>query len=115
MLSGEAFTVVGVMPPGLQHVGGDYRSMPHGETVDFWWPVTLKQGMRPAFIGVALGLLGAFALTRFMSSLLFGVGATDLETFAVSALLLTAVALVPCWLPARRAAKVDPNEALRYE
>ena len=41
-LSGEAFTVVGVMPPGVQHVGGDYRSMPHGETVDFWWPVTLR-------------------------------------------------------------------------
>jgi predicted permease len=41
-LSGEAFTVVGVMPPRVQHVGGDYRSMPHGETVDFWWPVTLR-------------------------------------------------------------------------
>jgi len=41
-LTGEAFTVVGVMPPGVQHVGGDYRSMPHGETVDFWRPVTLR-------------------------------------------------------------------------
>jgi ABC-type antimicrobial peptide transport system permease subunit len=77
--------------------------------------LTLKQGMRPTLVGVALGLAGAFALTRVMSSLLFGVSPTDLVTFAVSALVLTVVALLPCWLPARRAARIDPMEALRYE
>src|SRR5437773_708395 len=77
--------------------------------------LTLKQGMRPTLVGVALGLAGAFTLTRLMSSLLFGVSATDPETFVVSALFLVLIALLPCWLPARRAARVDPMEALRYE
>ena len=77
--------------------------------------LTLEQGMRPTLIGVALGLAGAFALTRLMSSLLFGVSATDPETFIVSALLLVLAAFLPCWLPAYRAAKIDPMEALRYE
>ena len=77
--------------------------------------LTLKQGMRPTLVGVALGLVGAFTLTRLMSSLLFGVSATDPETFVVSALFLVLIALLPCWLPARRAARVDPMEALRCE
>jgi predicted permease len=77
--------------------------------------LTLEQGMLPTLIGVALGLSGAFALTRLMSSLLFGVSATDSETFILSPLLLVMVALLPSWLVARRATKVDPMEALRYE
>ena len=77
--------------------------------------LTLKQGMRPTIIGVVLGLAGAFALTQLMSSLLFDVSATDPGTFIASTLLLILVALLPCWLPARRASKIDPMEALRTE
>ncbi|HVY72237.1 MAG TPA: ABC transporter permease [Verrucomicrobiae bacterium] len=77
--------------------------------------LTLKQGMRPTLLGVALGLAGAFALTRLMTSLLFGISATDPGTFIASAVVLVLAALLPCWLPARRAARVDPIIALRQE
>jgi putative ABC transport system permease protein len=66
-------------------------------------------------IGIALGLVGAFALTRVLSSLLFGISATDRITFAALSILLGAIALLASYLPARRAAKVDPIIALRYE
>jgi len=77
--------------------------------------LVLGQFMRLTFVGVALGLAGAYAATRLMSSLLFGVTATDVTTFVLVAITLSVVALVACLIPARRATKVDPLVALRYE
>jgi len=73
------------------------------------------QGMKPALLGVALGLFGAAALTRLMKTLLFEMSATDPLTFIAVASLLTFVALLACWIPARRATKVDPMLALRCD
>ena len=77
--------------------------------------LVVRNGMRLALMGVVIGLTGSFALTRLMSSFLMGVAPTDALTFAVVSLGLIAVALVACYIPARRAMRVDPVVALRYE
>ncbi len=75
----------------------------------------MEQGAKLIALGVALGIACALAVTRTLNSLLFGVSAIDTRTFMVVGLILTGVALLACWIPARRATKVDPMVALRYE
>jgi putative ABC transport system permease protein len=77
--------------------------------------LVIGHGLKLALVGVIVGIAGALALTRFLASLLYGVKPTDPLTFVAVSLILTAVAMLACYIPARRAARIDPNVALRYE
>ena len=75
----------------------------------------VRQGMILAFVGIVIGVVGAFALTRFLSSLLYGIAPTDPTTYIVVSFVLLAVSFLACYIPARRATRVNPVVALRYE
>jgi ABC-type antimicrobial peptide transport system permease subunit len=75
----------------------------------------LRQGIRMVILGLAVGVLAALGITRVMTGILIGVSPNDPVTFVAVALLLAAIALAACWIPARRATRVDPGVALRYE
>jgi ABC-type antimicrobial peptide transport system permease subunit len=77
--------------------------------------LVVRQGMRLALLGVAVGLAGGIILTRLLASLLYGIAPTDTFTFMSASVFLAGVSLFACWWPARRAARVDPMIALRYE
>jgi ABC-type antimicrobial peptide transport system permease subunit len=77
--------------------------------------LVLRQGMSLATVGATIGILGALALTRMLSGLLFGVTASDPVTFAAAPVILLGVAVLACWIPARRAAGIDPVRALRQD
>jgi ABC-type antimicrobial peptide transport system permease subunit len=77
--------------------------------------LVMGQGLRLTVIGLSIGLCGAFAAVRLLAPLLYGIGANDPATMSAVAVCLAAIALLACYLPARRATQVDPSVALRYE
>jgi putative ABC transport system permease protein len=84
------------------------------ESRNIRWLV-LGQGVKLTLVGVAVGLLGGFAFARLLGSMLYGVRAADPATFIIAGVLLVCISLLACWIPARRATKVDPIVALRYQ
>jgi ABC-type antimicrobial peptide transport system permease subunit len=86
-----------------------------GATAQNVLKMILWQGLKLILTGLAIGIAAAFLLTRFLASMLYGVSATDPITFGIILAILMLVALAACWIPARRAIKVDPMVALRYE
>jgi len=107
-LGGDAYS-------GLQRTAGMGLGVAIGYMCTTVLPLVLGQGVKLTLLGVAIGLTAAWAMTRLLVSLLFGVSATDPATFVFIPLLLVSVALLACLLPARRALAVDPMVALRYE
>ena len=77
--------------------------------------LVFRQGLTLAIVGIAVGILGAFALTRLLSTLLYSVTPTDPVTFATAPAILLVVAALACWIPASRAARIDPMLALRHD
>jgi putative ABC transport system permease protein len=112
----SAIGIYGVISYGVSQRGHEIgvRMALGAQTADVV-KLILRNGMLLVVIGLAIGLLGAFAITRIMSTLLFGVTPTDMLTFASVSGLLLAVAMLACYIPARRATKIDPLKSLRYE
>jgi putative ABC transport system permease protein len=114
LLKKPGFTIVAVITLALRTreigvrlaLGADSRAV---------LMMVMKQGMRLTLFGVGIGLIGGFALARLMKSLLFGVSPSDPLTFAATAVILALVAMLACYIPARRATRVDPLVALRCE
>jgi ABC-type antimicrobial peptide transport system permease subunit len=101
-----------VVSSSTQEVG---VRMALGAQKDDLLKMVIGNGIRLVLVGMAIGIAGALVLTRLLSSLLFGVARTDPATFVVVALLLLSTALLACYIPARRATRVDPMTALRFE
>jgi putative ABC transport system permease protein len=111
-----AVGIYGVMALGVSHRVNEFGiRLALGAAPGDVLALVLGQGMRLVLLGVALGLAGAAGLTRFLGSLLFHVEPLDSVTFGGVALVLAAVAFFACYIPARRATRTDPLQALRYE